>query len=73
MATYSLAATGTSADQTFAVSTVQVSDVAGLLGSQQLAMKNNTVLLCKGPDGGFRNYTIDAERSTPSKVVLKAV
>lgn len=71
--TYSLAATGQPADQQFAVSTLKVGDAAGLLGSQQLAMSQNTQVLCKNPDGSQSYYTIDAERSTPSNVVLRAV
>lgn len=71
--TYSLAATGKRADQQFAVSTLSVGDAAGLLGSQQLAMAQNTQVLCKNPDGSQTYYTIDAERSLPGAVVLRAV
>ena len=72
--TYSLKATGKRADETpFEVSNVQIGDVAGLLGSQQLAMKQNTQVLCKNPDGSQSYYTIDAERSTPANIVMKAV
>lgn len=71
--TYSLAATGQRADSLFALKTVQIGDTAGLLGSQQSAMQNCTPILCKNPDGSQSWYTLDAERSTPSNVVLKPV
>ena len=72
--TYSLKATGKPADETpFEVKTVQIGDTAGLVGSQQLAMKNNTRVLCQNPDGSQSYYTLDAERSTPANIVLKAV
>jgi hypothetical protein len=73
MATYSLAATGQPAGSLFAVKTLQVSDAAGLIGSQQLAMARNTQVLCKKPDGSQAYFTLDAERSTPANIVLKAV
>ena len=71
--TYSLSATGRRADSEFAVSNVKVGDSAGLAGSQQLAMSDNTQILCKNPDGSQSWYTIDAERSLPGAIVLKAV
>lgn len=72
--TYSLAAVGKRSDETpFEINSVKIGDAAGLLGSQQLAMKNNTQVLCKNPDGSQSYYTIDAERSTPANIVLKAV
>ena len=71
--TYSLAATGARADQQFAVSNVKIGDSAGLVGSQKLAMAQGTQVLCKNPDGSQSWYTIDAERSLPGAVVLKAV
>lgn len=43
------------------------------LGGMQNAMSDNTPLLCKGPDGSLKWYTLDAERSTPTVPVLKAV
>ena len=55
------------------MSNVQIGDVAGLVGSQQLAMQQNTRVLCKNPDGSQTYYTIDAERSTPANIVMKAV
>lgn len=71
--TYSLGATGILAGSVFAVATEKVGDSAGLLGSQQNAMRNGTQVLCKNPDGSQTYYTIDAERSTPSSIVLKPV
>lgn len=71
--TYSLAATGRRADSLFAVANEKVGDTAGLIGSQQLAMAQNTQILCKNPDGSQSWYTLDAERSLPGAVVLKAV
>ena len=71
--TYSLAATGRLSGSLFAVVTEKVGDSAGLVGSQQLAMAQNTQVLCKNPDGSQSYYTIDAERSLPGAVVLKAV
>lgn len=37
------------------------------------AMSANTPLLCKGPDGALGWFTLDAERSTPTVPILKAV
>ena len=72
--TYSLGATGRRADETpFVTNFVQVGDTAGTLGAQQLAMRNGTPILCKNPDGSQSWYTIDAERSLPGALVLRAV
>ena len=71
--TYSLAATGQLSGSLFAVATEKVGDSAGLIGSQKLAMAQNTQILCKNPDGSQSYYTLDAERSLPGAVVLKAV
>ena len=72
--TYSLGATGRRADSTsFVVNNVSIGDAAGLTGSQQNAMRNGTPVLCKNLDGSQSYYTIDAERSLPGAVVLKAV
>ena len=72
--TYSLGATGRRADETTnVVNTVKIGDAAGLIGSQQNAMQNNAQVLCKNPDGSESWYTIDAERSLPGAIVLKAV
>ena len=71
--TYSLAAVAIPSDQTFAVSNVTLGDSAGRIGGQQQAMQQNTPILCKGPDGGLRWYTLDASRSTPANPILTAV
>lgn len=49
--------------------TITTATAGGMLG----AMAQNTPLLCKGPDGSFKWFTLDAERSTPAVPVLKAV
>ena len=71
--TYSLAVTGQRADQQFAVSTLKVGDTVGPDGVHQQAARQNTPILCKGPDGAQRYYTIDSERSLPGSLVMKAV
>ena len=71
--TYSLGATGIRADGQQAIKTLKVGDTAGQLGGQQLAMSDNTQVLCKNPDGSQSWYTFDAERSTPTNLVMKAV
>jgi len=71
--TYSLAATGRRADSPFALNNIKIGDSAGLAGSQQLAMSDNSQILCQRPDGSQAWFTIDAERSLPGAVVLKAV
>lgn len=71
--TYSLAAAGRRADSSFVVNNVTLGDSAGLTGSQANAMQANTQVLCKKPDGSQAWFTIDAERSLPGAVVLKAV
>jgi len=71
--TYSLKATGMRADSDFAVKAVQVGDTAGQLGGQQLAMNQQTQILCKNPDGSQSWYMLDAERTTAANIVLRAV
>ena len=72
--TYSLSATGRRAGQTPAVTEfVKIGDSAGLVGSQQNAMAHGTQILCKNQDGSQSWYTIDAERSRPGAIVLRAV
>ena len=71
--TYSLAVTGVSAQSIDAVKTIDVGDTIGADGKYNLAMRNNTQLLCKNPDGSQTYYTIDAERSTPNNLVMKPV
>lgn len=71
--TYSLGATGHAADALFGVDNVKIGDAAGLAGTQQGAMSQNTPVMCKRPDGSQAWFTIDAERSLPGAIVLKAV
>ena len=72
--TYSLGATGREADQTpYVTSFLKVGDTAGTLGAQQLAASDGTPILCKLPDGSQAWYVIDAERSSPGSIVLKAL
>ena len=71
--TYSLAVTGQPADSRYGVSSVKVGDSVGPDGLHMAAMANNTQILCQKPDGSSAWYTLDAERSLPGAVVLKAV
>lgn len=71
--TYSLAVTGQRADQEFAVAAYKVGDTVGADGNHNLAQMLNKQILCKGPDGSQRYYTIDSTRSTPSNLVLLPV
>lgn len=73
MATYSLAITGAPADSKYAVANLVLDDAYARAGDQQGAMSANSQILCKQPDGSFGWYTLDAERSTPTAPVLKAV
>ena len=71
--TYSLGVTGKRADQDFAVSTLKVGDTVGPDNLHAQSMQLNTQILCKNPDGSQSWYTIDAERSLPGALVMKAV
>ena len=71
--TYSQAVTGARTGAPFVVNNTKVGDTAGTLGGQQAAMATGNQILCKNPDGSQTWYTLDAERSTPSQVVLKPV
>ena len=71
--TYSLGLTGIRADSQFGVATVDVGDAALAGSSHNYVMSQNTQVLCKNPDGSQSYYTIDAERSTPTNLVMKAV
>lgn len=83
MATYSLGTTGLESGfvtaterQTLPDAYIPVSGttlVTATLGGMANAMSCNLPMLCKGPDGSFNWYTLDAERSTPTVPVLKAV
>lgn len=64
--TYSLGTTGYNANSPFAAQPfVMDDDAAGRAGDQALAMATGAQVLCKGPDGIQRYYTIDSERSRP--------
>ncbi len=66
--TYSLATLGVSANSPFAVKSLTLGDNGGgLVGDQQNAMTNGTQILCKGPDGAQRYYTIDSSRYIPGQ------
>lgn len=79
--TYSLAVTGLRADSPFSAKPITVGDSAAIglssgndrYGAAALTMRNNGQVLCKLRDGSQAWYMIDAERSTPSNLVLKAV
>lgn len=77
--TYSLAVTGLRADTQFTAETLTLPDsacqgaTANQLGGLQQDMQLNSQLLCKRADGSFGWYTLDAERSSPTAPVLKAV
>ena len=71
--TYSLSVTGQRADQQFAASTLKVGDTVGPDNLHMQSMRLNTQILCKNPDGSQSYYTIDAERSLPGALVMKAV
>lgn len=79
--TYSLAATGLRADSPFTPKPLTLPDSAAQginasiqqWGGPQNAMQLGSQVLCKKADGSQAWYTIDAERSTPGNIVLKAV
>lgn len=83
MATYSLATTGLESGYNTATKRQTIPDafvpasgttlVTATIDGMRQAMAQNLPLLCKGPDGQFNWYTLDAERSTPTVPVLKAV
>lgn len=75
MATYSQSITGSESDSLpFRVANETLPDTSALPGGEQAAMRNNTPLLCKGPDGSLGWYTIDPEFSIPGvRRVLRAV
>lgn len=77
--TYSLGITGLRADTQYTAETLTLPD-SGATGSQnnnpnglQQTMMLNSQMLCKRADGSLAWYTLDAERSSPSVPVLKAV
>jgi hypothetical protein len=77
--TYSLGLTGTKSHTSFTVKSLSIPDSSAsgmaLNTFQAMAgvMQDGDQLLCKGPDGALRWYTIDAERSTPNNIILLAV
>lgn len=72
--TYSLAVTGVRAEAFAPIADLTLSDVNARSGNQQAAMRTGAQILCKGPDGAERYYTIDAERSRAGgTIVLLAV
>ena len=71
--TYSLAVTGRPADSLFAIAELKIGDSVGPDGLHARAMQKNTQIFCKNPDGSQSWYTVDAERSTPTNLVMKAV
>ena len=71
--TYSVAQKGQRADSAPAVQNVTLPDSSARAGGQSSALRQGTQMLCKNPDGSQSWYTLDAERSTPGNVVLKAV
>lgn len=82
--TYSLATTGLRADTEFTAKTIKMPDSAcqgnytansgnNQFGGLSIAMQLGSQILCKNADGSQAWYTLDAERSTPSVPVLKAV
>ena len=71
--TYSLAVKGARADSVQAVQNIKVGDTASPDNTHGYAMRNNTQVLCKNPDGSQTYYTIDSERSTPNNLVMKPV
>lgn len=83
MATYSLGTTGLESGYVTATERQVIPDAAipasgttlvtATLGGMAGAMQRNTPMLCRAPDGSFAWYTLDAERSTPTVPILKAV
>lgn len=71
--TYSLAVTGCSAGQVNQLENIKIGDSSALPADLTLAMQQGTQILCKNPDGSQSWYVLDAERSTPSIPVLRAV
>lgn len=71
--TYSVAQKGQRADSAPAVQNVTLPDSSARAGGMAMAQMQGKQMLCKNPDGSFSWYTLDAERSTPSKPVLVPV
>lgn len=73
--TYSQSVTAMNANNTrFTPAPLKIGDSAALAGGQQNDMRTGTQILCKGPDGALKWYTIDPLRSVPGgSLVLQAV
>jgi hypothetical protein len=68
MSTFSLATTGINANSPFNPASLTLDDATGgLAGSQQNAMVFGTQIICKGPDGALKLYTVDAEHWRPGQ------
>jgi hypothetical protein len=62
--TFSQSVTGVDANTRYTPATLQVGDsVCQSAGDEQSAMRLNTQVLCKRPDGSLAWYTIDPVRS----------
>lgn len=71
--TYSIGITGAPVDnpKVFAsptLNSVDIPDSAATQGSREMAMRLNTPILCRNPDGSQSYYTYDAERNIPGLV-----
>jgi hypothetical protein len=71
--TYSVAQKGQRSDSLFAVQNRTLPDSNAQPGGMAQAQSSGKQLFCKNPDGSFSWYTLDAERSTPSRPVLVPV
>lgn len=71
--TYSVAQKGQRADSVPAVQNVTLPDSSAHAGGMALAGRQGTQMLCKNADGSQSWYTLDAERSTVDKPVLRPV
>lgn len=78
--TYSLAVTGLRSDTQFTSNETLTLPDSAAQGAQnnnpnglQYEAMTNGQMLCKRADGSFGWYTLDAERSTPTAPILKAV
>lgn len=83
MATFSQAMTGVRSDYVSTNENVTLPDAVvpssgvtistATVGAMANSMQNNRPMLCRNADGSQSWYTLDAERSTPTVPVLKAV
>lgn len=82
MVTYSIAAVGRRADSPWLANNLGLADAStstdgtraqATAGGQQACQSLNLPILCKGPDGSFGYYTLDAERSRAGAPVLLKV